>query len=213
MKVIAINGSPRKDGNTSIVLKTVLKGLENQGIEGELIHIGAAGIRGCTACGMCAKNHDKKCVLKDQGVDVNEIIQKMIDADGHLLGAPVHYAGIAGTMKSFLDRSYYVAGSNGRLFRHKVGAGIVSLRRSGGSVAIDQINKYFQISEMLMPAANYWNIVHGMKEGEAVNDLEGMQIAGVLGKNMAWLLKMIEHSRGTVEVPTKEDKIAMNFVR
>ena len=129
MKVIAINGSPKTNGNTHTALALVGEQLQKEGIEFEIIQVGNKLIRGCMACGACAKNLNEKCIYDDE---VNACLQKLKTADGILLGAPVHYAGIAGTMKSFLDRLFYVAGVNGGLFRHKVGASVVAVRRSGG---------------------------------------------------------------------------------
>lgn len=211
MKVIALNGSPRKEGNTYHGLKIVTDELEKEGIETEIIQIGSKEIRGCTACNGCAKNRDEKCILP--GDEVNDLIQLMKDADGIILGAPVHYSGIGGTMKSFLDRAFYVASNNNSLFRHKVGAGIVAVRRSGGSAALDQLNHYLTYSEMVIASSNYWNIIHGTRPGEALKDEEGTQIMRILGKNMAWILKLIENGKGVVDKPEMERKSSMNFIR
>ena len=137
----------------------------------------------------------------------------MKGADGIILGSPVHYAGISATMKSFLDRAFYVAGSNGGLFRHKVGAGLVAVRRSGGLPAFQQLNNYLLYSEMLVPASNYWNVIHGRAPGEVAQDAEGVQIMRVLGKNMAWLLKLAAAGKGVVEEPAREDKTMTHFIR
>lgn len=211
MKVIAINGSPKAEGNTFFALKTVAAELEKQGIAVEMLHVGNQDIRGCIACGQCAKNKNEKCVLP--GDVVNDGIQKMKAADGIILGSPVHYSGIGASMKAFLDRAFYVAGANGGLFRHKVGATLVAVRRSGGVTTFDQLNHYVLYSEMLVPASNYWNVIHGAKPGEAAMDKEGVQIMRVLGRNMAWLLKLVENGRGKVVEPEKEPKVYMNFVR
>ena len=211
MKVIAINGSPKAEGNTFFALKTVAAELEKQGIAVEMLHVGNQDIRGCIACGLCAKNKNEKCVLP--GDAVNDGIQKMKAADGIILGSPVHYSGIGASMKAFLDRAFYVAGANGGLFRHKVGATLVAVRRSGGVTTFDQLNHYVLYSEMLVPASNYWNVIHGAKPGEAAMDKEGVQIMRVLGRNMAWLLKLVENGRGKVVEPEKEPKVYMNFVR
>ena len=142
--------------------------------------------------------------------DVNALIPEMIEADGILLGSPVYYSGINGTMKSFLDRAFFAAGG---AMRHKVGAAVVAVRRSGGSASFDQLNKYFLISQMLVVGSNYWNIIHGMVPGEATQDAEGQQVMRTLGRNMAWLLKMIDHSKTAIAPPVPEDKIMTNFVR
>lgn len=211
MKVVAINGSPKSNGNTYEAIKAVAKELEKENIEVEIIHIGNKVVRGCLACNGCAKNKNEKCVIQND--DVNEWIQKMKDADGIILGSPVYYSAVAGTMKAFLDRAFYVASSNGGLFRHKVGASVVAVRRSGGIPVFDQLNNYINYSEMVMPTSNYWNVVYGTAPGEAAKDEEGMQIMRVLGKNMAWIMKLIEFGKGKVEEPEREKKTFMNFIR
>ncbi len=210
MKVVAFNGSPRKNGNTYQALRLVLDELEKEGIETEIVHAGAKPIAGCNACGLCGNNKDEKCVIK--GDPVNDWIQKIKNADGILLGSPVHYADIAADMKAFLDRAFYVQGCNGRLFRHKAAAAVVAVRRSGGTTTFDRLNAYLTCSEMLIPASNYWNVIHGAAPGEVLEDAEGVQVMRLLGKNMAWLLKLMENGRGTVGEPPKEDKIFMNFI-
>ena len=211
MKVIAINGSPRADGNTYTAIRLVAEELAEQGIETEVLHIGNQEIQGCTACGGCIRNRDERCVLK--GESVNDAIQKMKGADGILIASPVHYSAVAGTMKSFLDRVFYVGGVNGGLFRHKVGASLVAVRRSGGLPAFDQLNNFLLYAEMLIPASHYWNVIHGARPGEVLQDAEGVQIMRVLGRNMAWLMKLVEHGRDAVPAPAKEKKVSMNFVR
>ena len=208
MKVIAINGSPKTNGNTHTALALVGEQLQKEGIEFEIIQVGNKLIRGCMACGACAKNLNEKCIYDDA---VNACLQKLKTADGILLGAPVHYAGIAGTMKSFLDRLFYVAGVNGGLFRHKVGASVVAVRRSGGVPTFDALNHYITYAEMIMPGSNYWNVIHGREPGEVLQDHEGNQVMRVLGKNMAWLLKLV--AAGKAQAPQREDKVVTNFVR
>ncbi|QHI71214.1 flavodoxin family protein [Aminipila terrae] len=207
MKVVAFNGSPKKEGNTYHAIKMVAQELEREGIEVEIIHVGNKCIRGCLACNSCAKNG--KCVIDDE---VNMWVQKMKEADGIILGSPVHYSAIAGTMKSFLDRAFYVA-SNAGLLRHKVGAAVVAVRRTGGIATFNQLNNYIHYSEMLMPNSNYWNVVHGTAPGEVSGDEEGKQIMGVLGKNMAWLMKLVESGKETVKEPEREKKVFTNFIR
>lgn len=211
MNVVAFNGSPRRDGNTWYALRMVLTELEREGIETEIVTVGDKAVRGCIACGMCAKNRNECCVLP--GDPVNEWIQKMKKADGILLGSPVHYAAMSGAMKSFLDRAFYVAGANGGLFRHKAGASVVAVRRSGGVPTFEQLNNFLMYGEMLIPTSNYWNVIHGRSPGEVEQDLEGVQIMRVLGKNMAWLLKLMEHGRGTVIPPEREPKEMFSFIR
>ncbi len=210
MKVIAFNGSPRKDGNTYHALQMILAELEKAKIESEIVHVGNCKLRGCLACGACAKNRNERCIIDDE---VNPWIQMMKVADGIIIGSPVHYSGIGATMKAFLDRAFYVAGVNGRLMRLKVGAAIVAVRRSGGVTTFDQMNHYLNYSEMIIPTSNYWNVIHGAAPGEAVRDEEGAQIMRVLGKNMAWVLNLIEFGKGKISEPNREDKIFMNFIR
>ena len=153
MKVVAINGSPRREGNTYHALKMVGDELVANGIEFEIIHVGNKMIHGCMACNKCAVNKDEKCVVKTD--DLNLWIAQMREADGIIVGSPVHYSGIPGTMKSFLDRVFYVAGMNGGLFRHKVGAAVVAVRRTGGSATFDSLNHFLNYSEMVIATANY----------------------------------------------------------
>lgn len=207
MNVIAINGSPKAEGNTYQALKIVTEAIENEGISTEIIHIGNKSIRGCIACGWCYEHKNEKCVFDD---DVNEIIQKLKTADGIIIGSPVYYASISGTMKSFLDRTFYVASANGGLFRHKVGASVAAVRRSGEVATFDHLNHYFTITEMFVASSNYWNVIHGRMPGEALQDEEGTQTMRVLGKNMAFLIKSI--AQNALALPEKEAKIMTNFI-
>jgi len=210
MKVIAINGSPNKKGNTYHALSLICEQLDIEGVQSEIITIGQKRLQGCTACNACIKNKDEKCIIDD---DVNTIIQQMKKADGILLGSPVHYADISATMKAFVDRVFYVSGANKNLFRHKVGAAIVAVRRTGGMPAINTLYNYLQYSEMFLPTANYWNVVHGTKPGDMLLDEEGVQIARILGKNMAWLLKAVNTYQQEEELPLMEQKNWTNFIR
>lgn len=208
MKIIAINGSPKSEGNTFHGLKIVCEALEKEGISTEIIHVGNKNIRGCLACGGCAANKNEKCVIDDE---VNSIIQKMKNADGIIIGSPVYYASMAGTMKCFLDRAFYVASANGGLYRHKVGASVVAVRRSGEVATFDHLNHYFTISEMFLASSSYWNVIHGRMPAEALQDEEGVQTMRVLGKNMAFLIKSIDKNKA--ELPAKEQKIMTSFIR
>lgn len=211
MKALAFNGSPKAEGNTFHALKMVTEQLEKEGIATEIIHVGNKAIRGCVACGLCRENKNEQCVLP--GDEVNAWLQQMKHADGILLGSPVHYAAMGGTMKSFLDRAFYVSGANGGMLRHKVGASVVAVRRSGGLPAFNQLNNFLCYEEMLIPTSNYWNVIHGTSPGEATQDPEGVQIMRVLGKNMAWLMKLVENGKGTVVPPEQEVKTYTHFVR
>jgi multimeric flavodoxin WrbA len=211
IKVVAFNGSPRKNGNTVGSLNTVMGELKKQGIETEMIHVGKEKIRGCLSCFVCMQKMNEKCVTDDD--PVNEWIQKMKEADGILLGSPVYFSGVAGAMKSFLDRAFFVAGRNNDLFRHKVGASVVAVRRSGGIPTMDSLNHYFLLCEMLIPGSNYWNVVHGTNPGEMEQDGEGKQAMEVLGRNMAWLLKLIEKGQKEVPPPEQVVKTLTHFIR
>lgn len=204
MKVIAINGSPKAEGNTYQAIKMVTDQLK--GVEVEVIHVGNKVIRGCLACNQCARNRDEKCVIDD---DVNEWVQKMKNADGIILGSPVHYSGIAGTMKSFLDRAFYVAGMNGGLFRHKVGAAVAAVRRSGGLPTMNGLNHYLNYSEMVMPTSNYWHVIHGTKPGDVHQDDEGVQIMEMLGENFRYALEI----NASKDKPEMKKKKYTNFIR
>ena len=211
MKVIGFNGSPRKGGNTEGALNTVFAELEKAGIETEMIHVGKEKVRGCLACYACAKNKNEQCAITDD--PVNDWIQKMKQADGIILGSPVHFSGVAGTMKSFLDRAFFVGSSNGGLYRHKVGASVAAVRRSGGLPTMNSLNHYITYSEMIMACSNYWNVAHGTMPGDMEQDGEGKQIMEVLGRNMAWIMKSMEFSKENVPAPDKAVKTMTNFIR
>ena len=211
MKVVAFNGSPRPKGNTWQALKMVAAELEQAGIETEIVTVGNKPVRGCLACGACYKAKNEQCI--QTGDEVNQWIQLAKEADGILLGSPTHYAALGGTLKCFLDRLFYVAGANGGLLRHKVGAGVAAVRRSGGVPVINQLNIYFLYAEMLIPGSNYWNVIHGTMPGEVEQDAEGQQTMRMLGKNMAWLMRLKEHGKDAVPEPAAETKTAMNFIR
>ena len=210
MKIIAINGSPHENGNTWVALKTIGEVLGKEGIDFEILHIGNKNIHGCMACSKCAKNQDEKCSIRND--DLNRYLPAIKEADGLILGSPVYYSGIAGTMKCFLDRLFYVSSANGNWMRHKIGTAVVAVRRSGGSMTLDSLNHYLTISEMIVPSSTYWNIIHGRQEGEAEQDMEGIQTLQLLGANMAWMLKTI-HAKTEIQPPQKENKVFMNFIR
>ncbi|MGL4854449.1 MAG: flavodoxin family protein [Lentisphaeria bacterium] len=211
MKVVAFNGSPHKEGNTFQALKMVGAELEKENIEVEIIHVGNQRLNGCLGCGGCARNRDEKCVIKNDSV--NEWIQKIKEADGIIISSPVHFSALGGTIKCFLDRAFYVSSVNKSMFRHKVGASVVAVRRSGGVPTFDQLNNFLTYAEMLIPTSNYWNVVHGRAPGEVESDSEGVQIMSVLGKNMAWLLKLKEAGKEICPPPERTSKIYTSFVR
>ena len=210
MKVLLLNGSPHERGCTHRALLEVGKSLEAEGIQTAFFWIGKAPIIGCQGCGECAKAG--KCVFSD---GVNDFVAFAKEADGFVFGAPVHYAAAAGGITAFLDRAFYSASSAGaQVFRLKPAAAIVSARRAGTTAALDQLNKYFTISQMPIISSRYWNMVHGNTPAEVEQDLEGMQVMRFLGRNMAYFLKCIEAGRKAgVPLPREEGRIATNFIR
>ena len=189
MKVVAINGSARKDGNTAILLRRVLAALEAEGIETELVQLAGKTIRGCTACMKCVEKLDSRCVIeKDM---VNECIAKMVEADGIILGSPTYFADVTAEMKALIDRAGFVVRANGDLLRRKVGAAVVAVRRGGSIHAFDTMNHFFQIGQMYIASSIYWNMGIGRQIGEVEQDEEGLKTMQVLGENMAWLLQKI----------------------
>jgi multimeric flavodoxin WrbA len=189
LKVVALNGSARKGGNTAILLKTVLTELEKDGIETELVEMSGAKIHGCLSCRECSKKKDGRCAqTNDMG---NVYIDKMARANGILLGSPTYVADVSPEMKALIDRACLVSKANGGMFRHKVGAGVVAVRRAGAMHAFDALNHFFLISEMIVPGSSYWNIGIGLEPGDVEKDKEAMQTMRTLGQNMAWLLKKV----------------------
>jgi len=172
--------------------------------------VGNKVLKDCTGCNSCFKNRNEKCIIDDE---VNEWIQKMKEADGIILGSPVHFSSISASMKAFLDRAMYVVDANKTMLKNKVGASVISVRRSGGVAAFNQLNNYIFYSQMLMPASNYWNVIHGNKPGEVLQDEEGVQTMRILGRNMAWLLKIVELGKDKIEPTESERKIYTNFIR
>ena len=189
MKVLAINGSARKNGNTAIMINTLLAELTAEGIETELVQLAGQDLRGCLACYKCFETKDKKCIQKKDSV--NELIEKMHDADGIVLGSPTYFANVTSNMKSLIDRAGLVSIANGRLFARKVGAAVVTARRGGAIHTFNSLNHFFFISEMVVPGSTYWNMGFGREIGEVNGDEEGLRTMSTLGKNMAWLLKKI----------------------
>jgi multimeric flavodoxin WrbA len=212
MKVLAINGSPKADGNTAQALKTLLKEVEDEGIQTELVTIGNLNIHGCIGCCKCMEAKSGRCVMFPNDA-VNELMPKLAAADGIALGSPTYFSGINGTLKSFLDRAFFVSWVNGGLLRLKVGASVVAVRRGGGTAAFDELNKYFQISEITVTSSCYWNAIHGFLPGEINQDLEGLQIVRKLGRNMAWLMKLAEYGKGHVPLPKTEEPVITSFIR
>lgn len=206
MKVMLLNGSPRGEKCTYTALSVMRKRFDELGIETEIFNVGARPVMGCIGCGSCVKN--KKCFVDD---GVNDFIAKMGEADGLIVGSPVHYAGASGHVTAFLDRAFY---SGSAKLSGKPGAAVVSCRRGGASAAFDQLNKYFTINNMPIVSSNYWNQIHGNTPEEVLQDLEGIQTLTNLADNMSWLLKCIQAGKENgIEKPVYPPKIKTNFIR
>jgi len=189
MKVVAFNGSPRKEGNTFQSLQVVMAELQKEGIETELIQVGGKALHGCTACYGCYKNKDRECVIKKD--DLNSYVAKMIEADGIIIGSPVYFSNVTSEVKAFMDRAGLVARANDYLLDKKVGAAVLAVRRAGATFAFSAINFFFFIQQMIVPGSIYWNLAIGREPGEVQNDEEGILTFKTLGQNMSWLLKKI----------------------
>ena len=187
MKVVAFNGSPRKDGNTVCLIKHVFEALNAEGIETEMVQVGGNLIHGCTACYQCFEKKDWRCVI-DNDI-VNNCIEKMRQADGIILASPTYFADVTPELKALIDRAGFVSMANGRFLKRKVGAAVIAVRRGGAIHVFDTINHLFLICEMIIPGSCYWNMGIGREKGEVENDEEGIRTMKVLGANMAWLLK------------------------
>lgn len=190
MKIVAFNGSARKDGNTAILINYVLKELDKQRIETELLQLAGKKIRGCKACYKCFENKDQQCSFKND--ILNECMAKMIEADGIILGSPTYFTDVSTEMKALIDRTGFVARANGDMLKRKLGAAVVAARRAGSIHAFDTLNHFFLIAQMIIPGSNYWNIGFGRNTGEVEKDEEGILIMKTLGQNMAWLLKKLK---------------------
>jgi multimeric flavodoxin WrbA len=189
MKVVAFNGSPRKNGNTSILIGHVFEELKKEGIQTELIQVGGNLIHGCRACMECAKRKNKRCAVETD--PVNDWIQKMEEADGIIFGSPTYVTDVTAELKAVIDRTCYVTKMNGDFLKRKVGAAVVAVRRAGAVHVFDTINHFFSISQMVICTSRYWNLGIGREIGDVNNDAEGIDTMKVLGQNMAWLLKKI----------------------
>ncbi|MCC8047022.1 MAG: flavodoxin family protein [Clostridiales bacterium] len=205
MKVLMLNGSPHKNGNTAIALQEMEKVFQEEGVETEIVQAGNQAIRGCIACGACREKG--KCVFDDL---VNEVAPKFEACDGLVVASPVYYASANGTLVSLLDRLFYSTGFDKRM---KVGASVAVARRGGTSATFDELNKYFTISGMPVASSQYWNSVHGRLPGEAVQDEEGLQTMRTLARNMTFLMKSIALGRETYGLPEKEIPKSTHFIR
>lgn len=186
MKVTAFNGSPRKSGNTSLLIGHVFEGLQKEGIETELVQVGGEAIHGCRACYRCFDTKDKRCAFQDDMV--NLCIEKMLASDGIIIASPTYFAALTPETKALMDRCGMVSRANGDMFRRKAGAAVVSVRRAGAIHVFDSINHFFTIGQMIIPGSSYWNIGIGRNIGDVEQDEEGVNTMRVLGENMAWLL-------------------------
>lgn len=202
MKVVLINGSPHRKGNTFIALSEVAGALEKEGVQTEIIQLGIKAVQGCIACNKCAElGH---CVFQD--TLYNQVREALQEADGIVVGSPVYYAGPNGALCALLDRVFY---SCSELLAYKAGASVAVCRRGGASATFDRLNKYFTILNMPVVSSQYWNSVHGMRPGEATEDAEGLQTMRMLGRNMAWLLKGVKREKR----PEPELRVMTNFIR
>ncbi|WP_234117777.1 flavodoxin family protein [Clostridium hydrogenum] len=189
MKVIGISGSARKDGNTAILIETVFKELKNQGIETELIQLFDKEIKNCKGCFACKGN--RKCIIEDDAF--NAIFNKIVDADGIILGSPVYSADISSKMKAFIERAGVIVATNSGMLKYKVGASVAAVRRGGGMTAIDTLNHFLLNKEVLVVGSTYWNMVYGKNIGDALKDDEGISNMKNLGQNMAYIIKKLQH--------------------
>lgn len=209
MKVLLLNGSPHKNGSTYTALQEIVKTLNEEKIESEIFHIGTDPIAPCKACHACAKL--KKCVTQDK---VNEFLDIAEKCDGYIFGSPVHYASSTGGITTFLDRAFFTSYLSERhIFEHKPGSAIVCARRAGSTATLDQLNKYFTITQMPIISGRYWNMVFGMNEKDVIHDKEGMQNMRILARNMAWHLKCRQASeKAGINPPTMEQIEYTNFI-
>jgi len=205
MKVLLLNGSPHRDGCTATALKEMTKEFDKKNIEWEIYNIPHTPVRGCIACGKCY-NSDGHCTFNDDCA--NEIIDKIAECDALVIGSPVYYAGMNGTLKALLDRVFY---AGAKKFKHKPAAAVVSCRRGGASSSFDQINHYFSISHMHQVGSQYWNQIHGNNKEEALQDLEGLQTMRTLAKNMIWIMECINENDYLPEEETERQRT--NFIR
>ncbi len=206
MKALLINGSPHRRGCTYTALGGVETGLQELGVQADIMWLGTSAISGCLSCGKCLRVG--KCFIDDV---VNQVIDDAVNYDAFVFGTPVHFASAAGSMTSFMDRLFY---GRGNLFAGKPTAAVVSCRRGGASAAFDQMNKYFTMSNMMVVGSPYWNQVHGNTPAEVLRDEEGMQTMRTLGRNMAWLMKCIDAGRQAgINFPEFEPIVRTNFIR
>jgi multimeric flavodoxin WrbA len=188
MKVVAFNGSPRKKGNTYHAIQIVFKELKRDGIDTEFIQLGGSDIKGCTACLKCIEKKNKRCVQKDS---LNLYLERMIEADGIIIGSPTYFSNVSTEVKALIDRAGLVSVANDYLLRRKVGASVIAVRRAGAAHVYSSINFFFGINHMIIPGSRYWNLGIGLRPGEIMDDKEGVATFSELGQNMAWLMNKL----------------------
>jgi multimeric flavodoxin WrbA len=193
MKVLGINCSPRKGGNTEILINEVFKVLEKEGIKTEFFQLGGKDLNGCIACMKCRKKADGRCHQKNEVI--NNCIERILKADAIIIGSPVYFADLTAEAKALIDVAGYALRGAGNPLKRKVGAAVIAVRRAGAINAFDSINNFFLINEMIIPGSSYWNLAIGREKGDVLKDEEGMRTMRVLGENMAWLLKKIKDKR------------------
>ena len=208
MKVVAINGSPRENGNTFFALSKMAEELKKEKIETEIIQVGSQKIRGCMACGNCFNTDNHHCSITDDMF--NKTVNIIREADGIILGSPTYYSGMAGTMKSFLDRLFY---TSSWCFKYKVGASVSIARRAGTVDVMHQLNNYFNLAEMIIAPSQYWTVAFGAAKGEVAKDEEGLQTLQKHAAAMAWLLKILDATKSTVPFPAPQERKWTNFIR
>ena len=211
-KILAFNGSPRKEGNTSLLIKSVFEELNKSEIETELIHVGKKQLQGCIACMKCWENKDGHCAMGNDSV--NEYLDKIKESDGLILGSPVYCASLSAQIKAFMDRVSMVSCANDHMLKRKVGAAVVAVRRAGAVFTFNTMNNFFTILQMVVVSSSYWNMGYCMDEGEVLKDTEGMQTMRNLGRNMAWILKSIKAGKEKgIQEPETKVEVLMNFIR
>jgi multimeric flavodoxin WrbA len=204
MKVLAINCSPRKGGNTELLIKEVFKALEKENLKTEFFQLGGKKVNGCIACMKCRKEADGRCHQKNEVI--NNCIEKMLKADAIIIGSPVYFADLTTEAKALIDVAGYALRGAGNPLKRKPGAAVIAVRRAGAIHAFDSINHFFLINEMIIPGSSYWNVAIGREKGEVLKDEEGMKTMRVLGENMAWLLLKIKDKSVKIKVESRKSE-------
>ncbi len=185
MKALLINGSPRRNGNTDMMLDALREHLEHGGVDVERYQLGGVAVRGCAACGLCGKRQDGKCAIDDDVI--NEVIQKIMESNAVVIGSPTYFGNVTTEIKALIDRAGLVGMVNRRMFRRKIGAAVVAVRRAGSVEAFHAINNFFHLNQFIIPGSGYWTVGYGLRPGEVAGDAEAMSTIGALAANMIWL--------------------------